>query len=138
MNDAIALPAKELISRYKQITSTSTALSAIGENLLEELSDSYKGLELKCNNHRYDTYTQFRIIQRIPLEKPAAEKHFFGLIKKTIVDEERILIHLHNTYYINRRDNDCIRVMVNEKPVIDACNKICEATGRKISLELCF
>ena len=127
-----------MVDRFDSITSRETAMKAVMDTIAGRLSQSgkYDGLQVQpyivYNLIAVNLLEGFRLVQSVPLEKPLEIRRFFGYgpISGIITHDLREIVYAD----INEKT---LYVKVNERPVIEACEKISKSAP-KVTIKLSF
>ncbi len=147
MEQTLELTAQELVDRFPKIANRNTALRAVAQSVLERLGENYQDLEMQekrgidfingCLGRDPSYVKGYSIQEKTPLQTPKVEKSLFGSLKHISTDNIRELCYLAS-HYIDSAYGSELLVRVNEKPVIEACEKVAERTSRNVSVKYTF
>ena len=142
MGRALELTAQELVNKFSKITNSDTALWAVAQSVLEKLGEDYldvKIIKKDCDGF-FDVvfgegYKGYSIQEKKELPEPIVERRIWRFVK-TRTHDTRELCSVQFPYSVRKQKELFVRV--NEKPVIDACEKIAERTGGNVSVRYTF
>jgi hypothetical protein len=137
------LTSAELVERFPQIDDQATAMKAVMDVLEERLRPNYQGLNVKPYSVREDVgfiapeYESFlkgyHLVQRTQLEQPRTEirRSLFGIIKTPVIHthEERRLVY-------GSIKNSRLKVLVNDREVLQACEEVAKKTQGNVEVRL--